>query len=514
MLPHQIRRQAVQALDNRRPAVAVARLAERLDGAVLDLHGHGQLTLLDAAGVRPLHVERFENFVAVPALDYLKALVRRSVSTYPTATTGDQASTAHTEAWTGTGADSDYLPGRTIGAVFLTDYAAPENSATETHLRGNIIGAGHPSNTSQLGNRAAHVPGSATRSPAGLVHRFEWGTTQANGTIGSVGWAADFWSSRSPIPGLFRVASSSGTGWLFPFPEHPALNDYSGGGPTARAVAVRQSDGLTLLIASITNVVQQFTVSPFTRSTDSAVVTGTSAYGTASASMVDMAIDGSSLWYTMSGSPYSIRRETLGALGTAVATFAKPWAAANPGLIAASPTHLYVTEIAVGASRTIYKLSQVDGSVVGSWTHDITARGGLADNAGLHSLVWDYTNSWLGVVDASGTASPGAANGATCMRAKVTWYDADGNFVAVGGLNGSEVFTSNSRWRSVDTATSWLHGAAERNGQLLLTVTDGGSNPTARLYQTANLGTRTRLGSPVAKTSANSLRCDYSFTYG
>lgn len=516
MHPARIRQLAGEALDSRRPHVAVATLAERLDGRDIGIHGHGALALLDERALRTLRIEPFENFVAVPAINYLKATVRRSLLTHPTAGSGNQASGSFTEAWPGAGADSDYLPGRTIGAVYLSDSTAAENAGTETYLPGTIIGAAHPSTTAQLANRGGHVPGSSTRSPTSAVHRFEWGTTQANGTIGSVGWAADIYTARAAMPWLSRPIASP-AGWLWQFPEHPALNDFSSSAPTnLRTLAVRQSDGLTLGCAVGTATVTQLNTSPFTRVTTSTIPTATSAYGTASAAISDMAIDGTDLWFTQSASPYSIRKETLGALGSATATFTKPWAAAVPGLIAASGSHLYVAESAsVGTTtRTIYKLNPATGAVVSSWTHDLAARGGVATGASLHSLVWDYANGLLGVIDSSGDGTINGANGATCWRSKVTWYDASGNVVYVSGVNGSEAFSGTGRWQTIDaTAASGSRGAAVYSGLLLVTALDAASNTTVRLYQVANLGTRTRLGAPVTKTSANALRCDYSFTF-
>lgn len=480
----------------------------------LKLRGYGELQLLNERG-RVVYKEPFENFVSIPAQNEMKWAGRSRTNYNHNANTSGYANydAIYSAEWGPHNSQLDLAPSWLFGGVYLSDSVAAEVPSSEQLVPGNILGWGawNTTWTSGTANRGTAQTAFWDSTKSSSTYRWEWTTAQANGVIGSVGFCqANAPSKLTAYTDYSALETGAPDLMVIYINIENDINKLVTGG-------IRQSDGV---LFEISNSDQR----TLYKSTDSTWLynysLGTS-QGQFPQAVGDMCIDGNGYaWAIYLGTAYSIVKVSPTAPATVLSTFTKPWAGSFGGYICADSTYYYCIEadsgaVGTSATRTVYKRDQADGSAVTSWTHTIT--GPLA-NAQILGMYYDFTNSKIAVVEASGTDDPTNANH---QRVRITYYTTAGVFFG-------ETWMDEDNYHATGGTIDSFEGSqivdnhrffAEYQGILASCYSGNYDNDTGttsyrfRTHTHANLGTRTLLASPVTKTSSNSARLDYTLAY-
>lgn len=439
----------------------------------LDVRGFGHIERFDERGKKLSHQD-FENFIALPQIEYDKEQVRRNYnSSYlPTPLTTPEVSRASR-----------------LVTLFCTDSAMAESPSTERFIPGTVIASANKQySTSGFGGQAALVRGTVVPSESqvttGLAKFvFDWGLGAGNGTFRSLCWG-------------YQVLSSPADpdDWWEPMMQYSMLGTSYG-----YFGFIDPSDGSIWTHAATGGSATITRYAP--PATPSTLPTGnTNPITGLSPTAFDFAGDADEIWYSGFTTPFNLLRVSKSS-PTILQTIARPYAAATQAWVAYDGTHLYVTAFNQAAPCTIYKILASDGSAVANWTHPEKIVG----------LGWDVDESVLWVASAanptgqgpqqiSGTGLPG--------RPGIFGYTAAG--VLKFGRHLLTYAVTGDQW--VQGQELFYAGLIGSHQNLLVVGgnTSSQSNPGIKRFWSP-LGARTLLAAPETKTNAQTMRITYQF---
>jgi hypothetical protein len=166
---------------------------------VQNIQGHVTAELFDAKTGKLVQREQTHNFVSQPAIDFLKQS-QRSQFTRGIYSLNNSL-------------NQDYFKvDKSDGVIVLTDSTSATDPANETHLYGQFIGWANKDNYSGSDSYRGTANGSlSSADDTQCTWVFDWSTSAANGTIGSVGWVkpAGFYTEPGSSPATYFPSWSS-----------------------------------------------------------------------------------------------------------------------------------------------------------------------------------------------------------------------------------------------------------------------------------------------------------------
>jgi hypothetical protein len=490
-------------------------IAESMEDVTREARGHWLVELFDERG-RMVDRATADNFISNAMKDHAKWMAR-----YPY-----RASFV--------GVDTDPQPVYPWYRIMLTDSSKAESSGTETLVPGKTVAWAN--RTTYAGNAPLRGTANTAESlitPTTCKWVFDWPSSGGIGTFQSLCWAFDGVTRSGMTPILRTEGGPDAFAW-WGEAQLPAYGYGStlinGFATTPASIIHEESTGTIWRITRGALQAQKWTTvltQPYVAVYDDGLSLATANPSLTGAFANDFTVannvndlgypgSGGALWGTQFASPYALQRFNFPAGGAVQQTITKPWSDAEPGLVAFDGTNLYCCRNGSGMTApssingldpsgpvTVYKVRASDGVTLGSWTHPRR----------IFALNWDPTNNRLLVFDCYGYGRSNASTISTQVGtvARAVAYDATGN------LDWQATVIYPYAWNTATTFQLTDASILGYGGDIVVAASwtnYGGSTGQALMrYKPTNLGARALLGSPLTKSSLQTMKVTYTITY-
>ena len=486
---------------------------EKAGGLLLPVQGLVTVELADERTGRILHRDTAENFISLQSIEAAKWYQRFLWGAFNPVESTDSY-----------GAQPSHMPWFPTQHIAYWNDATAESSGTEDHIKSDLVGwASRQPVGSPTGKRGVVNVTESLFGASSSKWVFDWNTSQGNGTFQSVGFTrvdetngfpvarfpeTDFLSFTPAASGISEAPiwwDSTASQWMtVEAVSSSAANviQYAAGGGAIGGTVMAfpgstwgtngSTPGNAKGIARIgTDIVTagygSSVTAKLTRHTSAAaVVFVATSFGLGSVQFLDVTIDGSGkIWTACSDGKMRMHNATTGAIE---ATITPAIAPTSINGIAYDPAdgYFWVTLTISGVARSVTKIDS-SGNTIGPFFSVKTAQTAVSTTApfagGLYyvppSSVYEYVEYQWYSANNGGT-------GNIVARTPVTASSWSGGFQLA--MKGSDLF-----------AGGYVVGAT---GLTRASKVKGGT-----------LGTRALLGSPVTKTSAQTLKITYQFNF-
>lgn len=407
-------------------------------------------------------------------------------------------------------ADEYLFPGEMTAFCYMPEAYAPSTNLRRTQL----------------------VVASSTRTPTALHYVAEWGTAYANGTHNSVGvggvtWPASLAAAGAPYLSIYptQTASASNGGasdvpltstpaatfnpWYLPITSGRSVigaSTYTSSSDVPYISGFRVSDSEWWICPSLTagnNLLKinafTATVEPFTANSAAAGVAVTGPTMTtigASTNRCGVCAISTDLWLAYGTTLKRCVKPTTTSL-----TVSNTYTPSGVGTLidlTTDGTDLYWLD-----STKVWVISASTGAVTSSWTHGLTGT--------MQNITYGIQPNRLYISYIATGVTAAVWNGSGTAR--TPFYI--GAFTVAGTASGTSAFPSQTYSSGITTTTSGLIMPLDALNKHWLGYSLGNINmilPGLRILGPSHIS-RTVLGSPVTKTSANSMRVIYEFGF-